>query len=137
MEVLEIGYYKPSFGHFSAFVFLCKCGLSKRMIFILIIRLLINFTKSHYETVEFFAFQAELMGGEESTSMKEIASSSLTKDQQEAQEKLAQRQEEEQVKMDTEHAKKVNEMKQELDEDAEIAKQSIDTQMDEQKKKVV
>lgn len=96
----------------------------------------INGTGSYYLIV-CFAFQAELMGGEESISMKEIASSTLTKDQEEAQDKLAQEQEEEQIKMDVEHAKKVNEMKQELDEDAEIAKESIDTQMDEQKKKVI
>ena len=77
-----------------------------------------------------------MMGGDESARMKEIASTSLSDDQKEAQEHLLKEQEEKQIEMDLNHAKAVNEMKQELDEDAKIAKDSIVEQMEEQKRKV-
>ena len=76
------------------------------------------------------------MGGEESARMKEVASASLNEEQKEAQELLLKDQEKKQVEMDLNHAKAVNEMKQELDEDGKIAKDSIVDQMEEQKRKV-
>ena len=77
------------------------------------------------------------MGGEECANMKEVASASLSENQMEAQERLLKDQEEMQVEMDLKHAKAVNEMKEELDEDAKIAKDSIVQQMEEQKRKVI
>ncbi len=88
-------------------------------------------------TVSYLPFlQAELMGGEESDNLKEIASSSLTEEQKQSQEKLEREQEEQQVQMDVEHAQRVNEMKEELDNDKKLAQETINSQMEEQKRKV-
>ena len=76
------------------------------------------------------------MGGTESSSMKEIASSSVSEEQKRQQEELLEKQEEKQVKMDLSHAADINKMKEELDDDAKMAQDSIVTQMDEQKAKV-
>lgn len=81
-------------------------------------------------------FQAEIMGGEECAKMKEVASSSLSEEQNGAQERLLKEQEAKQIELDLKHANELNEMKEELNEDAKIAKDSITTQMEEQKRKV-
>ena len=83
-----------------------------------------------------FWFQVELMGGSDSATIKEVTSSSVTEDQKKEQENLENDQEQAQIEMDVEHAVKVNDMKKELDSDQKMAKESIDNQMEEQKRKV-
>ena len=76
------------------------------------------------------------MGGSDSATIKEVTSSSVTEDQKKEQENLENDQEQAQIEMDVEHAVKVNDMKKELDSDQKMAKESIDNQMEEQKRKV-